>query len=159
MNKKLPGFTLIELLFALALTGLVLVMGSGTFRVFISFFNRFDRQTELSYQAMIFKDRLDKDFDQASFMEVIPKGNSRHELILFSLKGEIRFRYDFQDSLVLRRDGFTALDTFWVKTEISPFSSGKGIRLRDKELDLTYVFQLKKQAQADPDKHLMLQKK
>lgn len=159
MNKKLSGFTLIELLFALALTGLVLVMGSGTFRVFVSFFHRFDQQTDRSYEAMIFKDRLAKDFDAASFLEINQKGSSNTELILLSLQGEIRFGYEFQGSLVIRKDASASIDTFHIKTLLNPFPSGRGISLIDTELELEYVFQLKKRAKANPEEYLMLQRK
>lgn len=148
MNKKLPGFTLIELLFALSLTGLVLVMGSGTFRIFLNFFHHFGHQTEASYTSLIFKDRLAKDFDQASFMEIYQKGSHQTELSLYDRSGEELFRYQFMQNWVLRNKAFSAPDSFSLQTSMTPFPSNEGVIIKDHELDLEYIFRIKKQAKA-----------
>lgn len=149
MNKKLPAFTLIELLFALALSGLVLIMGSASFRVFTSFFNRYDQQVKNTYEAMIFKDRLSKDFDQASYMDLIARSPAKKELILYALNKEILYSYAFQDSLILRRSFLAAEDSFALKTAVFLHGSGQSLQVREKELDLEYVFALKAQARVN----------
>ena len=145
MNRKLKAFTLIELLFSLALIGLILSMGTASFRIFLSFYHRYTGQVDYSYEAMIFKDRLSLDMDKASLFEV-QKDTGLDVLFLYNEEGISSCSYQFQDSLILR-DNFKSIDSFKLSLELVELNAGS-LKVIDKTLALDYSFSLNKAAKA-----------
>ena len=145
MNRKLKAFTLIELLFSLALIGLILSMGSASFRIFLSFYHRYTGQVDYSYEAMIFKDRLSLDMDKASLFEV-QKDAGLDVLYIYNEQGISSYSYQFQDSLVLR-DNYKSIDSFKLSLELVQLNANS-IKVIDKTLALDYSFSLNKAAKA-----------
>ena len=144
MNRKLKAFTLMELLFTLALSGVLLALGMSSFRIFLSFYQKYDQQVDHSYEAMIFKDRLSLDMDKAYLFEHY-KEAGEDQLHLYDKEGESFCSYSFQEDYILRDNYAAALDSFHLKTAIS-FSDERSISIRDQELSLEYIFSLNKQA-------------
>ena len=145
MNRKLKAFTLIELLFSLALIGLILSMGTASFRIFLSFYHRYTGQVDYSYEAMIFKDRFSLDMDKASLFEV-QKDAGFDVLYLYNEEGISSCSYQFQDSLILR-DNFKSIDSFKLSLELVELNAGS-LKVIDKTLALDYSFSLNKAAKA-----------
>ncbi|MEM7373243.1 MAG: prepilin-type N-terminal cleavage/methylation domain-containing protein [Bacteroidota bacterium] len=60
-KRKLHGFTLIEMLVSMALIGSVLMLGLYTYRVFVSFHQRYDQRLESSSELSVLRYQLGRD--------------------------------------------------------------------------------------------------
>lgn len=140
---RLSGFTLLELLFSLALTGMVLLLGFGVYRLLGDWSKRYETQLDEAAQFSLLTRRLQIDFREANTAQY-ESGSLQLQLS----PDELLCQYHKTDSSLIRQ-AKNRQDTF-------PFLGTWGNDLQgdwyieDTVVHLRANFQLLPQARAKP---------
>ena len=144
MKHKRPilkGFTLLEMLVALALTGSVLVLGFGLYRLFGDWVKRYQQQIERAADFALLEKQIRLDMGRAEAIEW------QNGIILLNEQAIPILQYSRNDSQLIRRSSFEQ-DTFafigdWQYQE-------NGWTIQDTNLHVSASFSFPSKAQAKP---------
>lgn len=132
LNTQQKGFTLIEIMMALALTGIVLVMGGYIYKIFTDFQYRYQERIDRTYDTAILHHQLHQDLTHAWQLEAIPNG-----FILQNRKGEPQISY-YQTNGYLIRSWDEVSDSLPFQGIL--LSGTTGIELQDSISGLSHHF-------------------
>lgn len=104
-SRKLKGFTLIEMLVALALTGSVLVLGFGVYRLFGDWVKRYSQQIEHAADFALLEKQIRLDMGRVNTMEW------KEGVLLLNEEATPVLQYIRNDSQLIRKSSYSQ-DTF-----------------------------------------------
>ena len=96
-QKTLPGFTLLEMLLALALSGIVLSLGFGVYRLFVHYQQRHDIRSEESFAMLQTTQMLQGAFREANAVRWISS-----ERISLEKQEQYWVGFEFRENELLR---------------------------------------------------------
>ena len=143
-RKRQKAFTLLEMMIALSLTGLVLLMGSGVYRIFISFQKRYEQKMEHTRELSMLSSQLKKDFFAS--WDISPRKNG---FTLLKRNGEPLFSYAFADYLIIRSH-LLSTDTLFFNGIWQADPETQTLLLQDSLTGLPFTFYLPERAAAKP---------
>ena len=142
--KRLPGFTLLEMMIALSLSGLVLLMGSGVYRIFISFQKNYEQKLDHTRELILLSSQLKKDFFASWEISAQKDGftlqkRNNEPLFAYSFSGRFAIRSHMLSTDTLSFKGYWQLDI-----------EAQTLLLQDSLTGLPFTFYLPERAAAKP---------